>query len=99
MVKTACSLEDMILSTENLLKHHFNACDVELHVPCVARLKPFLQLMRWVTDIFGHRTVCRYAFTIACYLEKVPKVTLHKQMMAQPPWDSGQYPSLMPAPP
>ncbi len=31
----------------------------------------------------------RYAFTIACYLEKVPKVALHKLMMAQPPWDSG----------
>ena len=33
---------------------------------------------------------CRYAFTIACFLEHVPKVALHKQMMAQPPWDSGQ---------
>mmetsp|Transcript_21179 Transcript_21179/g.63737 ORF Transcript_21179/g.63737 Transcript_21179/m.63737 type:complete len:583 (-) Transcript_21179:106-1854(-) len=33
-----------------------------------------------------------YAFTIACYLEKVPKVTLHKQMMAQPPWDSDMEP-------
>lgn len=38
------------------------------------------------------RTCCRYAFTIACYLEHVPKVALHKQIMAQPPWDSGQCP-------
>jgi hypothetical protein len=30
-----------------------------------------------------------YAFTIACYNERVPKVHLHKKMMSQPPWDSG----------
>ena len=31
-----------------------------------------------------------YAFTIACYNEGVPKVHLHKRMMSQPPWDSGE---------
>ena len=32
-----------------------------------------------------------YAFTIACYNERVPKVHLHKKLMSQPPWDSGVY--------
>ena len=32
-----------------------------------------------------------YAFTIACFNAGVPRVDLHRKMMAQPPWDSGAY--------
>ncbi len=30
-----------------------------------------------------------YAFTIACFNAGVPRVDLHRKLMAQPPWDSG----------